>query len=273
MKRTVVTVAVHAALVVAAFLTMAPLLWMVSASLMPAGESTTLPLRFLPSAPTLEHYRALFERMSLGRHLWSSTLVATSATVISLFLNSMAGYAFAKLRFPGRERIFQALLAALVIPAQVSMLPLFLLLKEMGIVNTYLAAIVPGMASIFGIFLVRQFAMAIPDTLLDAARIDGAGELRIYWSLVLPFCRPVLVTLAVFTFLGTWNDFLWPLIVLADDDLYTLPVALANLLGEHAQDTELMMAGAVLTVLPVLALFIALQRQYVAGIMAGALKE
>jgi multiple sugar transport system permease protein len=273
MKDTIAVIAVHAALVAAAFLTMAPLLWMVSASLMPAGESTTLPLRFLPSAPTLEHYRALFERMSLGRHLWSSTLVATSATVISLFLNSMAGYAFAKLHFAGRERIFQALLAALVIPAQVSMLPLFLLLKEMGIVNTYLAAIVPGMASIFGIFLVRQFAMAIPDTLLDAARIDGAGELRIYWSLVLPFCRPVLVTLAVFTFLGTWNDFLWPLIVLADDDLYTLPVALANLLGEHAQDTELMMAGAVLTVMPVLALFVALQRQYVAGIMAGALKE
>jgi multiple sugar transport system permease protein len=273
MKHTIAVVAVHVALVAAAFLTMAPLLWMVSASLMPAGESTTLPLRFLPSAPTLEHYRALFERMSLGRHLWSSTVVATSATVISLLLNSMAGYAFAKLHFPGRERVFQALLAALVIPAQVSMLPLFLLLKEMGIVNTYLAAIVPGMASIFGIFLVRQFAMAIPDTLLDAARIDGAGELRIYWSLVLPFCRPVLVTLAVFTFLGTWNDFLWPLIVLADDDLYTLPVALANLLGEHAQDTELMMAGAVLTVVPVLALFIALQRQYVAGIMAGALKE
>ena len=274
MKRAIVpVVVVHVALVLGAVLTMAPLLWMVSASLMPAGESTTLPLRFLPSAPTLEHYRALFERMNLGRHLWSSTIVATSATVISLLLNSMAGYAFAKLRFGGRDTLFRILLSALVIPAQVSMLPLFLLLKEMGIVNTYLAAIVPGMASVFGIFLVRQYAMAIPDTLLDAARIDGAGEFRIYWSLVLPFCRPVLATLAVFTFLGTWNDFLWPLIVLADDDLYTLPVALANLLGEHAQDTELMMAGAVLTVLPVLVLFVALQRQYVAGITAGALKE
>jgi multiple sugar transport system permease protein len=273
MKRTFLTVALHAVLVAGAAITVAPLLWMVSASLMPAGESTTLPLRFWPSAPTLEHYRALFERSNLARHLWSSTIVATSATVISLVLNSMAGYAFAKLPFTGRDRIFQVLLAALVIPAQVSMLPLFLLLKEMGIVNTYLAAIVPGMASIFGIFLVRQYAMAIPDTLLDAARMDGASELRIYASLVLPFCRPVLATLAVFTFLGTWNDFLWPLIVLADDDLYTLPVALANLLGEHAQDTELMMAGAVLTVTPVLVLFVALQRQYVAGIMAGALKE
>jgi len=153
------------------------------------------------------------------------------------------------------------------------MLPLFLLLRQLGLVNTYWDGIIPGMASIYGIFMVRQYALSIPDTLLDAARIDGAGELRIYWSLVLPFCRPVLVTLALFTFMGTWNDFLWPLIVLADDDLYTLPVALANLLGEHAQDTELMMAGSVLTVLPVLILFVALQRQYVAGIMAGALKE
>ena len=156
----------------------------------------------------------------------------------------MAGYAFAKLRFPGRERLFRALLAALVIPGQVAMLPLFLMLKQLGLINTYWGVIIPGMASVFGIFLVRQYALSIPDSLLDAARIDGAGEFRIYWSLVLPLCRPVLVTLAIFTFMGTWNDFLWPLIVLADDDLYTLPVALANLLGEHVQDTELMMAGA-----------------------------
>jgi multiple sugar transport system permease protein len=253
--------------------TLAPLLWMVSASFMPAGEATAVPPRWLPSRFTLEQYRALFTRMNVGRHAASSALVATATTLISLALNSMAGYAFAKLRFAGRERIFAALLGALVIPSQVAMLPLFLLLKELGLVNTYLGVIIPGMASVFGIFLVRQYALSIPDSLLDAARIDGAGELRIYWSLVLPFCRPVLVTLAVFTFLGTWNDFLWPLIVLADDDLYTLPVALANLLGEHVQDTELMMAGSVLTVLPVLGLFVALQRYYIAGIMSGALKD
>ena len=253
--------------------TLAPLLWMVSASFMPAGEATAVPPRWLPSHFTLEQYRALFTRMNVGRHAASSALVATATTLISLALNSMAGYAFAKLRFAGRDRIFAALLGALVIPSQVAMLPLFLLLKELGLVNTYLGVIIPGMASVFGIFLVRQYALSIPDSLLDAARIDGAGELRIYWELVLPFCRPVLVTLAVFTFLGTWNDFLWPLIVLADDDLYTLPVALANLLGEHVQDTELMMAGSVLTVLPVLGLFVALQRYYIAGIMSGALKD
>jgi multiple sugar transport system permease protein len=273
MRRRLVTVSLYAILLVAVFATLAPLLWMVSASFMPSGEATAVPPRLLPSRPTLEHYRALFTRMSLARHVGASLIVASATTAISLLLNSMAGYAFAKLRFPGRDRIFAGLLAALVIPSQVAMLPLFLLLKELGLVNTYLGVVVPGMASVFGIFLVRQYAQSIPESLLDAARIDGAGEFRIYASLVVPFCRPVLVTLGVFTFLGTWNDFLWPLIILADDDLYTLPVALANLLGEHVQDTELMMAGSVLTVLPVLGLFVALQRYYIAGIMSGALKD
>ncbi len=273
MKRAAKTALLHAILVAAAALTIFPLLWMLSASFMPAGEATTLPPRLLPSVPTLEHYRALFARLSLARHLLNSTLLASAVTLIGLLLNSMAGYAFAKLRFPGRERIFRTLLAALVIPAQVSMLPLFLLLKQLGLVNTYWGVIVPGMASIFGIFLIRQYALSIPDSLLDAARIDGASELRIYGSLVLPACKPILVTLAIFTFMGTWNDFLWPLIVLTDDDMYTLPVALANLSGEHAQDTELMMAGAVLTVLPVMLLFMALQRYYIAGLMNGAVRE
>jgi multiple sugar transport system permease protein len=152
------------------------------------------------------------------------------------------------------------------------MLPLFLLLKELGLVNTYWGVILPGVASIFGIFLIRQYALGIPDDLLDAARIDGAGEFRIYRSVVLPLLAPILVTLAIFTFLAVWNDFMWPLIILTDDDMYTLPVALANLMGEHAQDVELMMAGSVLTVLPVLVLFLALQRYYIEGVMLGSVK-
>jgi multiple sugar transport system permease protein len=272
-RRVLTVTGLYVLLGVGAVLTLSPLAWMVSASFMPSGEATAVPPRLLPSRFTLDHYRDLVTRMNLLRNATNSLLLAAATTAISLALNSMAGYAFAKLRFPGRERIFRVLLAALVIPAQVAMLPLFLMLKQLGFVNTYCGVIIPGMASVFGIFLIRQFAMSIPQSLLDAARIDGAGEFRIFRSLVLPFCRPILVTLAVFTFLGTWNDFLWPLIVLADDDLYTLPVALANLLGEHVQDTELMMAGSVLTVLPVLALFVALQRYYIAGIMSGAVKD
>jgi multiple sugar transport system permease protein len=245
---------------------------MVAASLMPPGEANRYPPRLWPSAVTFEHYTALFTRLDLARYLLNSTLLAGAVTAISLLINSMAGYAFAKFRFRGRDRLFHGLLAALVIPGQVAMLPLFLLLKQFGLINTYGGVIVPGMASIFGIFLIRQYLLAIPDSLLDAARIDGAGEFRIYWSLVLPLCRPILVTLAIFTFLGTWNDFMWPLIVLTDSSMYTLPVALANLLGEHVQDTELMMAGSVLTVLPVMLLFVALQKYYIAGIMLGGMK-
>lgn len=265
-------VLLHAALLLLTAIALGPLLWMVSASLMPAGEASALPPRLLPSAPTLVHYRDLFGRLRLGRALLNSTLLATTASLLAVGMNSMAGYAFAKLRFAGRARLFRLLLALLVIPAQVAMLPLFLLLKQMGLVNTLLGVVIPGMASVFGIFLVRQFALSIPDDLLDAARLDGAGEWRIYVSVVLPLLRPILVTLALFTFLATWNDFMWPLIVLSDDARYTLPVALANLSGEHFQDTELMMAGAVITVAPVLALFLALQRYYLQGVMLGSVK-
>ncbi|MGH7287344.1 MAG: carbohydrate ABC transporter permease [Myxococcota bacterium] len=255
-----------------ATLTLAPLLWMVSLSLMPAGEATALPPRLLPSTPTLAHYAALFSRLPLARAFANSLLLASAASALGLVTNSLAGYAFAKLRFRGRDALARGLLAALVIPGQVAMLPLFLLLKELGLVNTYAGVLVPSLASIFGIFLVRQYVAGIPDALLDAARLDGAGELRVFTSVVLPLCRPVLVTLATFSFLGAWNDFLWPLVVLGDERLQPLPVALASLLGEHAQDVELLMAGAVLTVLPVVALFVVLQRHYLAGILSGSLR-
>ena len=266
-------VLLHAALLLLAGATLVPLLWMVSASLMPAGEASAGGLRLLPSAPTLANYRALFERLQLARNLANSAFLASAVTASSLVVNALAGYAFAKLRFPGRDRIFRGLLAAMVIPGQVAMLPLFLLLEALGLVNTYWGVVLPGVASVFAIFLVRQYALSIPDSLLDAARVDGAGELRVFAEIALPACRPILVTLAVFTFLGSWNDFLWPLVVLSDDALQTLPVALANLAGEHVQDVELMMAGSVLTVLPVVLLFVALQRHYLAGLLAGAVKE
>lgn len=272
MRRFWRAVPLHAALVALAALTLAPLAWMVSASLMPTGEANTFPPRLLPSVPTLAHYVELFTRLNLARSFLNSTVVAITTTLISVLVNGTAGYAFAKLRFRGRERVFQMLVAALVIPAQVVMLPLFLELRSLGLVNTLAGVMIPGLASVFGIFMVRQYALGIPDDLLDAARIDGASEARIFWSIVMPVIRPILVTFAAFNFLSMWNDFLWPLIVLSDDARYTLPVALANLVGEHVQDTELMMAGAVLTVLPVLLVFLVLQRVYIKGALMGSLK-
>jgi multiple sugar transport system permease protein len=262
----------NGALVALAVLTAAPLLWMVSASFMSPGESSTFPPPLLPSHPTLGNYAALFTRLHLARNFMNSVVIAVIGTVVSVLVNSMAGYAFAKLRFRGRDRLFQMLLVALVVPTQVGMLPLFLQLKAMGLVNTPLGVMIPYLSGVFGIFMVRQYALSIPDDLLDAARIDGAGEYRIFFGIVLPVIRPILVTLASFSFLSAWNDFLWPLIVLSDSSRFTLPVALASLAGEHIQDAELMMAGAVLTVLPVILLFLLLQRFYTEGVMRGSLK-
>jgi len=271
--RSIGTFLLYGILIVLAAVTLAPLVWMVSASFMPAGQASAFPPPFFPREITFEHYLRLLTGMKLTRYLFNSAFLSVSVTIISLAFNSMAGYAFAKYRFRGRDPLFKLLIASMVIPSQVTMLPLFLMLNKMGLINTYMGVIIPGMAGIFGIFLIRQFALSIPDSLIEAARMDGASDFRIYWSLILPLCKPILVTLAIFTFMGTWNDFLWPLIVMTDDTMYTLPVAIANLSLEHVQDTELMMAGAVMTVAPVLILFAVVQKYYISGIMAGSLKE
>lgn len=270
--RTIRAVLVNAALALFAVLTLFPLVWMVSASLMAPGETIAFPPPFLPASPTLHNYRELFATAGIGRQLTNSALVTALATGVALAFNLTAGYAFAKLRFPGRNATFRTLLGALVVPGQVAMMPLFLMLKQMGLVNTYAGALVPWLASVFGIFLVRQYALSIPDELLEAARIDGASEWKIFTSIVLPILKPIVVTLAVLTLLGAWNDFMWPLIVLTDRELQTLPVALAGLSREHVQDTELMMAGSVLTIVPVLVLFLLLQRHYMQGLLMGSVK-
>ncbi|MFA4949563.1 carbohydrate ABC transporter permease [Brevundimonas sp.] len=255
-----------------ALLVLFPLVWMLSVSFMSTGEAATFPPPLLPKVWTLEHYRDLFVTQGMGRYLWNSFALASLATALALAFTVPAGYAFAKLAFKGRDRVFQILVGALVVPAQIGTLPLFLMLKSVGLVNTYAGALVPWLASIFGLFLVRQYALSIPDEMLEAARIDGASEGQIFRRVVLPTLQPIIVTLALFVFLGSWNDFLWPLIILTDQSNYTLPVALAALSREHVQDIELMMAGAVITVAPVLILFLALQRYYIRGMLAGSVK-
>jgi multiple sugar transport system permease protein len=263
---------VNGLLVAAAFIALFPLLWMVSVSFMRPGEASTFPPPLLPQHATLANYHELFERAGMGRYLLNSVVVAGAITLFSLLFNLAAGYAFAKLRFAGRDRLFRTLLGALVIPAQVAMIPLFLLMKWLGLVNSYGGVVVPALASVFGIFLVRQYARSIPDELLEAARIDGASELRIFATIVLPLLKPIVVTLAIFTFLASWNDFMWPLIVLSDQAWQTAPVALAGLSREHVQDNELMMAGSVVTIVPVLVLFLVLQRHYIQGLLLGSVK-
>jgi multiple sugar transport system permease protein len=263
---------VNALLVLAGLAAVFPLVWMVAVSFMAPGEASHFPPPLVPTKATFVNYRTLFANAGIGRYFANSVLLALGATLLSLLFNVGCGYAFAKLHFRGRDRLFRMLLGALVIPGQVAMLPLFLMLKQLGLVNSFVGVLIPSAASIFGIFLVRQYALTIPDALLEAARLDGAGELRIFRSIVLPLLSPILVTLAIFSFLGSWNDFMWPLIVLTDKDLYTLPVALASLSNEHVQDNELMMAGSVLTIVPVLLIFLGLQRYYLQGLLMGSVK-
>jgi multiple sugar transport system permease protein len=271
-----------ALVVVLALVTAAPLVWMVNVSLMAKGAATSFPPPFWPHHPSLANYRELlFAHPSttgaatsyrILPAILNSAALATLATLLGLGLTVPAGYAFAKLRFTGQARLLQAMLALAVVPTQVAMLPLFLLLKWAGLVNSYAGVLAPGLAGIYGVLFVRQAALAIPDEMLDAARVDGASEWRIFRSVVLPLLTPVMVTLALFTFLASWSDFLWPLIVITDQRLYTLPVALAAISREHGGDVELMMAGAVVTTAPVLLLFLALQRYYFSGVLGGGIK-
>ena len=271
----------NGAVVVLTLLTIAPLVYMVIVSFMPRGQSSSLPTPLWPSRWSLENYHELLVRRLIDGAwfdyrivpaLFNSVAIAAISTLLGLLLTVPAGYAFAKLRFRGRERLLKILIASLVVPGQVAMLPLFLIFKQLGLVNSYAGVILPGLAGIFAILFVRQATLAIPDEMIDAARIDGASETRIFVTIVLPLLTPIVVTLALFMFLGSWNDFLWPLIVLADQHLYTLPVAVAAIAREHSADGELMMAAAVVTTMPVLLLFLAMQRYYLTGLLGGSVK-
>jgi len=273
MRKIFIAIAFHLLIALLSGITLLPFIWMLSTSVMPTGEASTFPPTLVPKKFTLDQYRFLFDRINLGRHFLNSLILAISVTGVSLLINSLAGYGFAKFSFKGKRPLFIFLLSSMIIPAQVTMLPVFLILNKMGLLNTYFGIILPGMASIFAIFLINQYLKGIPDSLLEAAKIDGASHFTIYWRIILPLAKPVLVTLALFTFMGTWNDFLWPLIVMTKEEMYTLPVALANLFGEHAQDVELMMAGSVITILPIMIVFMFLQKYYIQGILLGGVKE
>jgi multiple sugar transport system permease protein len=263
----------HLFLLIAAAATLLPFFWMLSTSLKSGGGIFTYPPQWLPQNPTLEWYAKLIKEVNFLLHFQNSLVVSVSITALSLFFNSLAGYAFAKLRFRGRDRLFGLLLATLMVPSQVTMIPVFLLLKYLGFLNTYHGLIIPVSANVFGIFLIRQFMMSIPNDLIESARMDGCSEFRIYWSVILPLCKPVLATLGIFTFMGSWNDFLWPLIVMLREDGYTLPVALANLNGQHPTSFGLLMSAAVVVVVPVILVFLAAQRYVIQGIATSGLKE
>ena len=263
----------HLALFIGLVLTIAPFIWMLSTSFKSGGGIFAYPPQWIPKEPTLEWYKQLFRDVDFLLHFKNSLIVAVTTTLMNLFLCSLAGFAFAKLKFVGRDKIFTLLMATLMVPGQITMIPVFLFLKQLGLLNSYWGLILPSSVGIFGIFLVRQFMMTLPDDLIEAARIDGCSEFRIYWNVILPLCKPVLATLGIFTFMGSWNDFLWPLIVMIGEERYTLPVALANLSGQYATKFGLLMAGAVVVVIPIILIFVLAQKYVIRGIATTGLKE
>jgi multiple sugar transport system permease protein len=268
MERTRRRTAVGYVLLVAAVaITLLPFAWMVLGSFKTQGEILRDPAGFFPQHPTLRNYGQWFTQLHLGRFFLNSLVVAVFTVVGNLLFCSMVGYALAKFEFAGKRLLFLLVMVTLMIPGVVTFVPLFVLVTNLGLTNTYPALILPFLTSPLGVFLMRQFIQSIPDSLLEAARIDGAGEFRIWAGIVLPLCGAPLATLGILTFLGSWNNFLWPLVAAQSEKMYTLPVALSLYsTGQVATQYGLLLAGSVLVVAPVVLLFIFLQRYFTQSI-------
>lgn len=254
----------------------APFLWMALSAFKTRRDLTASPPVWIPSEWTLSNFGALLDQLDMPRYFLNSLIVAVLVTLCNLLFCSMLGYALAKLEFTGRSKVFGVVLAALMVPGNLQILPLYVLMTKLGLIDTYAGLVLPFAAGAFGVFLMRQFMQSIPDELLEAARIDGAGEWYIFWRIVLPLVKPALATLTIFTFLGSWNNFVWPLIATNDPDKYTLPVALATFANDPNRTVGggngMLMAGSLLVVLPVLLVFVVLQRHFTQGIATAGLK-
>ena len=272
-------VAKSAFLLIASFLMIAPFLWALSTSFKLPGDVFAYPPRFLPDPFTLNSYRNVTTLIPFPRYLLNSVIVATFIVVLNVTFGTAAAYAFAKLRFPGRDKIFFLLLLTLMVPFQTNLIPLFKMMVELHKIvpalgaDTYFGLIAPSAISVFGIFLMRGYLRSIPDEILESARMDGASEWRILRSIVFPLAVPGMATLAIFAFLGAWNDFLWPLIVTSSDEMRTLPVGLALLARRNASDWGTTMAGTIIAAAPLILVFLVLQRRFIEGLTAGAVKD
>jgi len=260
-------------LAIALVAVIAPFVWMVLGSFKSEGELRQVPPTWLPEDASLNNYTQLFDKLNFGQFFTNSIVVAVVVTAGNLIFCSMLGYALAMLDFKGKRLIFVAVMTTLMIPGVVTFVPLFVLVANAGLIDTLPGLFLPYLVSPFGVFLMRQFILGLPKDLLDAGRVDGAGELRIFWGIILPLCGPALATLGILTFLGSWNNFLWPLVVAQTEDTYTLPVALALYAkGQNATDYGLLLAGATVVVIPILLVFLGFQRRVIEGIATTGIK-
>jgi ABC-type glycerol-3-phosphate transport system permease component len=260
-------------LLASSFLMVIPFYWSVATSLKLEQFVFVTPPQWWPNPLTLQNYVSVFTKIHFYRYFFNSVFVAVVTTLAHIFFDTLAAYAFAKLTFPGRDKLFFIMLLGLMVPFQVNLIPLYRIMATVGWTNTYLALIIPNLTSIFGIFMMRQFLLSIPNDLLDAARIDGCSEFGVFTRIVLPLALPAVATLTILTFMGTWNDFLWPRIVTSSESLFTLPVGLAQLQMKNTSNEAEIMAGTVLTALPMIVVFLFMQRKFIEGMTAGAVKE
>lgn len=249
-----------------------PFLWMLSTSLKDAGSVFDFPPKWIPKPLLWENYSRAWTSISFSRYYINSIVVGVCVTFGQVFTSALAAYAFARLKFWNRDKIFLGYLATMMIPGSVTMIPVFILMKMLGMIDTYAALILPGMFSAYGTFMLRQFFMSLPRELEEAAKIDGCSLIGIFWKITLPLSKPALATLTTFTFMGSWNNFMWPLIVTNSDELKTLPVGLASFQGNNSTDWSLLMAGSVIALIPVIVVFLFNQRFFIEGAQLGAIK-
>jgi multiple sugar transport system permease protein len=262
----------YTGLALLAALALAPFLWTLSTSLKNIDEVFVYPPRLLPSTLKFSNYSSLWRELPMSRWIFNSAYIVVLAVLGKLVLASTAAYAFARLRWPGRDYVFYAYLSAMMIPWEVTLIPGFVLMRQFGWIDTHLALIVPSIGDVFGTFLLRQFFLSLPRELEDAARIDGAGYFGVFWWIILPLSRPALAVVAVLGFMGVWNAFLWPLIMINSTNKFTVPVGLQLLNSQHGTDWTVLMAGDVISLIPVVIVYLAAQKYFVQGITMTAIK-
>ncbi|MDR4889888.1 carbohydrate ABC transporter permease [Fredinandcohnia sp. QZ13] len=264
---------IYSLLLIGVIISIAPFYWMIVGSTLPTGQIFSLPPKLSPGDFLAKNFASLKDSLGIARIFWNSIFIAIIYTALSTLIAAMAGYAFAKFRFKGKNAIFFIILCSLMIPYQVTLIPLFEMMVTFDWLNTYQAIILPTLASPFAIYLMRQNMLAVPDSIIEASRVDGAGEMKIFFTIVLPVVRPALAAVSIFLFMSQWNSLIWPLITLNSKDMFTLPVALSSLIGLARIDYGQLMLGTALSTLPIMVFFLLMQKHFISGILGGSVKE
>ncbi|WP_099355359.1 carbohydrate ABC transporter permease [Fredinandcohnia onubensis] len=264
---------IYGLLLIGVIISIGPFYWMIVGSTLPTGQIFSLPPKLSPGDFLAKNFASLKDSLGIARIFWNSIFIAIVYTVLSTLIAAMAGYAFAKFRFKGKNVIFFIILCSLMIPYQVTLIPLFEMMVTFDWLNTYQAIILPTLASPFAIYLMRQNMLSVPDSIIEASRVDGAGEIKIFFTIVLPVVRPALAAVSIFLFMSQWNSLIWPLITLNSKEMFTLPVALSSLIGLARIDYGQLMLGTALSTLPIMVFFLLMQKHFISGILGGSVKE